>query len=91
MDTFLSDLYWHCIQPLPFSQDPEQEKAREEYQLLQEQVQEAMGAEFLFQYQRAEFFAHEGDHQTAFLQGLRFGARFMQLLPDQSPSPVSAP
>lgn len=77
-EDFLNDLYCYCTEQMePPPHDPERQKAVNEFLTLEEAIQAALGHDFLTRYQWAEFQANSWQERAAFLQGLRFGARFM--------------
>ena len=54
MTDFISDLYLHYSDQLSYPKDPEHLAVIEQYHTLENQIESAMGDDFLSKFQRAE-------------------------------------
>lgn len=80
MKNFVSDLYLHYSEQLSFPTDPEQLAVMEQYHTLEDQIEAAMGEDFLSKFQRAEHDRACYELEETFLMGLQVGIQFMGAL-----------
>lgn len=78
MTDHLSALYSYICELTPSQwDDPDYQRANQEYAQVEAEVKEKIGSELLRRYQRAEAVISYQDHAAVFAQALRVGAQVM--------------
>lgn len=85
MQDFLDDLLFYCTQKsCPPYHDPQYQARFDAVNQLEDQIQAALGNDFLIRYDLAYHQYREWECQDIFLQGLRFGVQFAMTVLGQS-------
>lgn len=90
MSQFLDDLRFYCTERITAPDDPKYRAAAEKLCALDDQMEQALGRDFLLEYGRIQGDVQDWEFLETFRAGLRFGASFMLELWGQS-SQVSDP
>ena len=77
-DEFLDDLFAHCMESVRWPpDDPEARAAAKRCLVMEEAMTQAMGYEFVSEYEQVCLDTTTWQEKAAFRQGLRLGARLM--------------
>ena len=87
----LQALYDFCMDEVRLPQDEGARAARQRYQELEDQIQEAMGLEFVDRLDQVWYEAHRWYDLETFRQGLCLGVGIMLLAGDHSSNSPSEP
>lgn len=80
MNDFISDLYLHYSDQLSYPTDPERLAVIEQYHTLEDQIETAMGVDFLSKFQQSEHNKIWYELEESFQKGLQVGIQFMGAL-----------